>query len=86
NDIELALVSQARLKGHLFTYWGGCHKSIKGWHCFYEVNPCHTTTVLGAVSEFTQTNNIAVVLSGPFTSRQKEKIKNKIQVDTKKVL
>jgi hypothetical protein len=86
NDIELALVSQARLKGHLFTYWGGCHKSIKGWHCFYEVNPSHTTTVLQAVSEFTQADNIAVVLSGPFTSRQREKVMNKVQVDIRKVL
>jgi hypothetical protein len=86
NDIEVALISQARFRGHLFTYWGGCHKSIKGWHCFYEVNPNNTTAVLGAVAHFTQTENIAVVLSGPFTTNQKQHILQKTQVNADKVL
>jgi len=47
NEIELALISQARFRGHLFTYWGGCHRSIKEWHSFYEVDPSHSTAVLG---------------------------------------
>ena len=54
NEIELALLSQARLRGHLFTYWGGCHRSIKGWHSlYYEVDPNHTMAVLEEVERFT---------------------------------
>ena len=81
NEIELALVSQARFRGHLFTYWGGCHRSIKGWHTFYEVDPGHTAAVMGSVGKLTELNNIAVVLCGPFTARQKERVMKKIQVN-----
>jgi hypothetical protein len=85
-DIELALVSQARFRGHLFSYWGGCHKSIKGWHCFYEITPSHTMAVLQTVADLTQAENIAVVLSGPFTTRQKERILQKTHINTANVL
>ena len=86
NEIELALLSQARFRGHLFTYWGGCHRSIKGWHSFYEVDPNHTTAVLQEVVRFTEAKNIAVVLCGPFTTQQKEKVLRKVQVNVQWVL
>jgi Helitron helicase-like domain at N-terminus len=86
NEIELALLSQARFRGHLFTYWGGCHRSIKGWHSFYEVDPNHTMAVLEEVQRFTDSKNMAVVLCGPFTTRQKEKVLRKVQVNVECVL
>eukprot|EP00978_Attheya_sp_CCMP212_P011122 scaffold27210_cov31-Attheya_sp.AAC.3 len=86
NEIELALISQARFRGHLFTYWGGCHRSIKGWHSLYEVDVEHTTAVLDNVSKFTQAANIGVVLCGPFTPDQKEKVLQKIQVNVEWIL
>jgi hypothetical protein len=86
NEIELALLSQARFRGHLFSYWGGCHRSIKGWHSFYEVNPNHTIAVLEEVERFTNVKNIAVVLCGPFTSKQKEKVLRKVQVNVDWIL
>ena len=86
NEVELALLSQARFRGHLFTYWGGCHRSLKGWHSFYDVSVGHTTAVLAAVSRFTQAENIGVVLSGPFTSSQKERVMRKTQVNSAWVL
>jgi hypothetical protein len=81
NEIELALLSQARFRGHLFTYWGGCHRSIKGWHTFYDVDIGYTQGVLQHIHQFTDSDNIAVVLSGPFTSLQKEKIRKKVQIN-----
>lgn len=86
NEVEIALLSQARLRGHVFAYWAGCHKSIKGWHCFYEVDPSHTMGVLQVVQELTSTDNIAVVLSGPFTSEQKQQIMAKVNIRIPKVL
>jgi PIF1-like helicase/Helitron helicase-like domain at N-terminus len=86
NDVELALLSQARFRAHLFSYWGGSHKSIKGWHCFYEVDPNHTAAVLQHVGQFTDSNNIAVVLCGPFTTSQKERVLQKVQVNVEWVL
>ena len=81
NEIEVALLSQARFRGHLFTYWGGCHRSIRGWHSFYDVDVGHTTAVLQDVRKLTDSNNIAVVLCGPFTSAQKTRIMKKIRVN-----
>lgn len=81
NEIEVALLSQARFRGHLFTYWAGCHRGIKGWHSFYDVSVGHTVAVMGAVSRFTQSENIGVVLSGPFTPAQKERVMNKTTVN-----
>ena len=86
NEIELALISQARFKGHLFAYWGGCHKSIKGWHSFYEVDVAHTAAVINQVAELTKLDNIAVVLHGPFTRQQKQKVLDKVNVSLDKVL
>ena len=86
NEIELALLSQARFRGHLFTYWGGCHRSIKGWHSFYEVDSEHTAAVLQSVSQFTKVENIGVVLCGPFTPVQKERVLKKIQINVDWVL
>ncbi|CAB9529143.1 hypothetical protein SEMRO_2410_G326700.1 [Seminavis robusta] len=82
NEIELALISQARFRGHLFTYWGGCHRSIRGFHSFYyEVDPSHTMGVLETVGELTQSENIAVVLSGPFTPQQKANVMRKATIN-----
>ena len=78
NEVEVALISQARLKGHVFAYWAGCHKSIRGWHCFYEVDPGHAIAVLQTVQNLTSTENIAVVLSGPFTTEQKERVMKRV--------
>ena len=86
NEIELALVSQARFRGHLFTYWGGCHRSIKGWHTFYNSNVGHTAAALTAVSNLTDSKNIAVILAGPFTTEQKQRVLGKLQINTEWVL
>ena len=36
NECELAMISLARVSKHLFSYQGGAHKSIKGWHTLHE--------------------------------------------------
>ena len=81
NEIELALISKARFRGHLFTYWGGCHRSIKGWHTFYDTNPANTVAVLNAVQNVTENEDIAVILTGPFTTEQKAQVMKRIQVN-----
>jgi hypothetical protein len=85
NDVELSLLSQARFHGHLFTYWAGCHESIKGWHTLYNVNPSHTTLVLHHVNVLTESDNIAVVLCGPFTPAQKDRVLKKTTVNIPRV-
>jgi hypothetical protein len=36
NDVELALVSLARINKHVFSFYGGAHKSMRGWHNLYD--------------------------------------------------
>ena len=81
NEIEIALISQTRQRAHLFTYWGGCHRSIRGWHTFYKSDPYYSTAVLNSVGHLTRTEDIAVVLCGPITKEQKQKIMKKTQVN-----
>jgi hypothetical protein len=35
-EVELVLVSRARIDKHVFSFFGGAHKSIYGWHNLYE--------------------------------------------------
>ena len=35
NEVELALISVARINKHIFSFTAGTHKSIKGWHSMY---------------------------------------------------
>ena len=85
NEVELALISKARFRGHLFTYWGGCHRSIKGWHTFYDTNPAHAVAVLNTVQNVTENEDIAVILTGPFTTEQKTQVMKRIQVNVPRV-
>ena len=86
NEIEIALLSQARFRGHLFTHWGGCHRTMKGWHSFHDVGVGHTTAVLDDVKKLTKSSNIAVVLCGPFTPTQKTRVMKKVKVNIPWVL
>lgn len=35
NEVELALISPARINKHMFCYTAGAHKSIQGWHSMF---------------------------------------------------
>jgi hypothetical protein len=35
NEVELAMISPARINKHVFSFMAGAHKSIKGWHSMY---------------------------------------------------
>jgi hypothetical protein len=35
NEVELALISPARINKHMFCYTAGSHKSIQGWHSMF---------------------------------------------------
>ena len=41
NNVELVLVSIACINKHIFTFYGGAHKSMPGWHNLYENNFKH---------------------------------------------
>ena len=36
NDVELSLISRARIYCQSWIFFGGCHQHIKGWHTFFK--------------------------------------------------
>ena len=80
NDAELALVSKARVNKHVFSFYGGAHKSIRGWHNLYENDVDGIARTLNQVSNYGGNNVILCILLGPFTPLQKEFVKNNMMV------
>ena len=74
NDVELALVSRARIDKHVFTFYGGAHKSMRGWHNLYENDVEHIAGALQQIKTFGCGNTIACILQGPFTAYQQTKV------------
>ena len=50
------------------------------------MNPSHSSGVLQQVSEWTQSGNIGVVLNGPFTQQQMQKVLQKVNVNINNVV
>jgi hypothetical protein len=87
NDSELAFMSLTQMNKHVFAFYGGVHKSIRGWHNLYENDVEGITQTLNKVSEYTGGKNIILcILIGPFTPLQKQFVKNKIMVTPDKVI
>jgi hypothetical protein len=87
NDAESALVSLARTNKHVFAFYGGAHKSIRGWHKLYENDVEGIAQTLNKVSEYTGGKNVILCcLLGSFTPLQKQFIKNKMMVTPDQVI
>ncbi len=73
NPVELALISKSQIDKHVFQYNSGAHKSIKGWHMFYQNDVNQVSGVLNWPVVAIIGNCIATVCVGPFTTDQKSK-------------
>jgi hypothetical protein len=86
NDVELALISLARTNKHVFSFYGGAHKSIRGWHNLYDNDVEGIARTINQVSNYGGQNLVVCLLLGPFTPFQKRYAKNKMVVRTHLVL
>ena len=95
NEVELALVSGIRIRSHIFSYYAGQGKSIKGWHSMFENNvdavhgiANYVVNEYGSEEEYTNSNGkplICVILTGPFTSMQHAKVMEQTKVSWYKI-
>ena len=95
NQVELALISKARVNMHLFQYTAGAHKAIRGYHTLYYNDVEQTNKVMNYYSKLSKESSneenskfsgiVQVVLAGPFTSEQKIRTLKEISVDIDKV-
>jgi len=79
--VELSLVTMAHIDKHVFTFYGGCHKSLKGWHNMYEADVKHVAGSLMQLKEFGIGSHVVCLLMGPsFTSKQCKKAKDQCTI------
>src|SRR6056300_625759 len=81
-----ALLAPVRPYGFLFSYSAGAHKSIKGRYSFFEMDVEHTGSVFNHFNKTGTNPLVYVVLNGRMTPKQKEKVRNRAELDTEKML
>lgn len=62
NPLELSLVLMTRIDKHVFSFYGGCHKSLRGWHNMYETDVEHVAGTLMQLKEFGIGSHVACLL------------------------
>lgn len=85
NQVELALVSRARISCQTWIFVGGFHQQIKGWHTIYKNRPSENVGNIQMLQESGLKGSILVVLCGPFTTTQKAMVRDQVTVNPEKV-
>jgi hypothetical protein len=86
NEIELSIISIARVYAQSFVFSGGPHRHIQGWHIFYKNRLAETVGNLMQLNNAGMKGSIVVVLAGPFTSTQKALTMTRTIVDPNKIV
>jgi hypothetical protein len=81
NAFELAVISPVRAVANVFTFYGGCHEVVRGWHTFYQANVGHAVATLTELENFKVRNTVSVVLCGPFTKEQRALVMRKMSLN-----
>jgi hypothetical protein len=84
NDIELSLVSVARVECQSWVFFGGCHRQIRGWHTLYRNRPVSNVGNLMQISDAGLKGTILVVLCNAFTKKQHLKLLERTAVNPEK--
>ena len=85
-EIELTLISKVKIHCHIWVFFAGCHKQIRGWHTFYKNRTKENISSLQTLEKIGIKGNIMVVLCGPFTSSQKAAVMEATHLRPKKVI
>jgi hypothetical protein len=70
----------------MFAFYGGAHKSMRGWHNMYENDVAGIARTLSQAPELGGKNDILCVLLGPFTPLQREYVKSRMMIRIDHVL
>ena len=71
--MEFAYISLVRTHCHLISYQGGANKKMKGYHTFMKLDIQKVSNSTRLIEELINTENIKIVLTGPFTKKNKKK-------------
>ena len=86
NDVELALVSIARIDKHIFTFYGGAHKSMRGWHNLYKNDFKHIAGALQQIKSLGGGSTVGCILHGLFTENQYSKVREQATIYPQQIL
>jgi uncharacterized CHY-type Zn-finger protein len=86
NEVELSMISNVRTYCQSWTFFGGCHQHIKGWHTFFRNRPTSNVGNLMQLADAGMQGIILVVMCGPFTSTQNAMVRQKTAVNPLKVI
>jgi len=85
NEVELSLISGARIMGRTWVFFAGCHRQIKGWHTFFKNRTEANVRDINLICQSGFQGKLLVVLCGPSASTQKALVWEATQVDPCKV-
>ena len=71
NSVELAIICSVRVVCRTWVFYGGCHKTMRGWSTFFQNSVTSNLAQVNNLREAGLNGNLMVVLAGPFTSDQK---------------
>jgi hypothetical protein len=71
NEVEISIISRARIYCQSWIFFGGCHQHIKGWHTIFKNRPEDNVGNLMQLSDAGMHRIVQVVLCGPFTTTQR---------------
>ena len=87
NPVELTMVSLNRINKHVFSFYGGSHECMKGWHQMFENDVEHCATALQALGKLGyKGKTILCVTTGPFTAEQHAIARKATSVSKDKIL
>jgi Helitron helicase-like domain at N-terminus len=86
NEVELTLVSRARIYCQSWVFYGECHQHIQGWHTFFKNRPSDNVGNIQQLTENGMKGQLLVALCGPFTTTQRALIKKKTKVNPEKII
>ena len=86
NEVEISLISRARIYCQSWVFFGGCHQHIKGWHTIFKNRPIDNVGNLMQLGDAGMRKIVQVVLCGPFTTTQRALTMASTAVNPEKVL
>jgi hypothetical protein len=83
SDVTSPLLSPIRLFAYIMSYSGGAHKTITGTFTFFNRSVEKNIGALNFHSNISRNSNVYVLLSGSFTSNQRNIIKSRCSIDVR---
>jgi hypothetical protein len=84
NEVLRAMIAPIRPYGCIFAYYGGAHQCIRGHYSYFMLDQCDVSGVVNCIDPDNIGKTIYCMSCGRMTPEQKQIIRDRADVDTKK--